>query len=80
MTILHIEWLDSETDHGWQVIAEIEQNELGLTHSTGFLIRESEQFLLIAHSYDPDTESANGLMTIPKGAIKARRTLCRVKV
>jgi hypothetical protein len=79
MTILHIEWLDSETDHGWHRIEDLE-HELGLTHSTGFLIHESDVFLLIAHSYDPDTESANGLMTIPKGAIKARRTICRVKV
>lgn len=79
MTILHIAWLDSETSDGWQKTDEVGQ-ELGATHSTGFLIHESDQFILIAHSYDPDTESANGLMTIPKGAIKSRRTICRVKV
>ena len=79
MTILHIEWLDSETRDGWQPLDEIKQ-ALGLTHSTGFLIHESEQFILVAHSFDPDTESANGLITIPKGAIKTRRTICRVKV
>jgi hypothetical protein len=79
MKVYHIEWLDSETLEGWTALSDVEA-ELSVTHTIGFLIHESNEFLLVAHSYDPGTESTNGLITIPKAAIKKSRTLCRVKV
>lgn len=77
--LVHIEWIDSTSATGWTPLSEIEE-ELDVTHSVGFLMNEGSHFIVLAHSFDPSTESANGLMTIPRQAIEKMRTICRIKM
>ena len=77
--VVHITWIDSQTDSGWTPIKEVAE-ELELTHTIGFFVSESDAFYIVAHSFDPQTESVNGLMTIPKSAVETIKTLKRVKL
>ena len=79
MKLVHVQWLDSESATGWTPVSEVE-GVLELTHTVGLLLQESEHFIVIAHSYDPATESANGLITIPRPTIEKMRTICRLKL
>ena len=78
LDIVHIEWLDSQCCNEWTLFGEVE-TELKNTHTVGILVKESERFIVVTHSCDPQTESCNGKITIPKSAIQSRTTLCRVK-
>lgn len=79
MTVLHVTWLDSESECEWTPI-EVLPDSLDLTHSVGLLIKETEDFLLLALSFDPGTDSINNFKKIPKPAIKERRTLCHLNL
>lgn len=74
MKALLIHWIDSSSDHGWGKIKEIPQSPNDCI-TLGFLVRETEDFLLITHSWDPETSSVNGTIEIPKVAIKSRKNV-----
>ena len=77
--ILHVVWLDSEAKNDWTPIEDISE-ELDFTHSVGMLIQETESFLTLALSVDPDTESANCFKKIPRSCIERVRVLCRISM
>lgn len=77
MKVVHIEWLDSQTEDGWTAKDDV-TSALELTHTVGFLVHENDLCLVVAHSMDAQTDSFNGLITIPRQAIERQRTLCRV--
>lgn len=79
MTVLHLIWLDSESECEWTPIEALSET-LDLTHSVGLLIKETEDFVLLALSFDPGTESVNNFKKIPRSAIKERRTLCHLNL
>jgi hypothetical protein len=74
--VVHVTWLDSSAGNGWEDPATLEA--LTLTHSVGFLIKETENSVVVAVSYDPHTEEINSYKQIPLMAIKQMRTLCRI--
>jgi len=74
MKALLVEWIDSASDHGWEKIKDSEiEHESCIT--LGFLVKESEDFIMIAHSIDQANDSANGRIQIPKVAIKSRKVI-----
>lgn len=80
MKVVHIEWLDSQQEIGWdEASPELYEHDV-LTHSIGLLLFETYSYILIAHSYDPETNEFNGRMAIPLCAIKEMRTLCHVNL
>ena len=79
MDVVHIIWLDSEAKNDWTPIDEV-GDELDQTHSVGLLVKEAESFLLLALSFDPDTESINCFKKIPRSAILKVRKLCRLNL
>ena len=76
--IVHIEWIDSQAEIGWEPFTHTD--DFDLCHTVGFLLAETDHYAIVAHSYDPATEEWNGRISIPLCAIKDVRTLCRIKI
>lgn len=79
MRVVHISWIDSQTDQGWNDTDPKEYEKEHLTHSVGFFLFETHSFVVIAHSFDPHTKECNGRIAIPLVAVKDIRTLCQIK-
>lgn len=80
LKVVHVEWHDSETDHGWASLEEMKSETLNLLHTIGVLVKDGPQFVVVANSVDPATSRFNGFISIPRGMIKKMRTICRVKI
>jgi len=78
MRIVHIEWVDSHTEVGWEGI-DLNDAALDITHTVGIFLGETHNYALVAHSYDPATNEYNGRISIPLSCIKDLRTLCQIK-
>lgn len=77
LRIIYVIWLDSETKDGWEAIENCEK--LSLAHTVGVLVGETDEYLELAHSVDPENEACNGRIKIPHVAIKKARTLCQIQ-
>lgn len=77
LDVLEIHWVDSAAHAGWSDAFEI-SDEYPII-SVGILAFESSQILTLGLSYDEHTDEWNPLLSIPKVAIKRRKTLCRIK-
>lgn len=77
--VIYVEWLDSTTEVGWDA-ADAVSDELKLTISIGIEIAQTADALVIANSYDPETQENNGRIYIPHSAIKKSRTLCTIQM
>lgn len=77
LKVVYVEWIDSQTDSGWDSET---MDELGTTISIGICIRETNDSLLLANSYDPETGDNNGRIYIPLCCIKKVRTLCQLQM
>lgn len=64
--VVVIIWDDAESSDGWEEAPE--ELEPKLATSVGFLVRQTEKYVLIAQSYD--NGHTNGRFQIPKGMIK----------
>ncbi len=78
MKVVHVEWIDSEADVGWE-IADYRHDWISKCHSVGFLAAETENYIVIANSLDPDHQEFNGRISIPTCSIIEMRTLCQIK-
>lgn len=74
MRVLHVTWLDSEAANEWTRLEDLD-DVLEVTHSVGLVVKESETFILMALSYDPETSSINSFKKIPRLAIISERSL-----
>jgi hypothetical protein len=77
LKIVYAEWIDSETSHGWDAIAD---GPLPLCYTVGIYLNEHEDYIQLAHSLDPASGNANGTIKIPLVAIKKLRTLCQIQL
>jgi hypothetical protein len=69
--IVVITWDDAESDDGWAETPE--ELEPKLATSVGFLIRQTEKYILLAMSYD--NGHTNGRFQIPKALIKEQKEI-----
>jgi hypothetical protein len=76
LKVVHVTWLDSSAASRWE--DPDSESELTITHSAGFLIKETENSIILALSYDPDTQEMNCYKHIPLVAIQRMRTLCTI--
>lgn len=74
MKVEMVWWYDACCDSGWESVRDVTHHKQ-LTLSVGFVIKESKQALVIANTFDPETDTCNGRMTIPIGMIKKRRVM-----
>lgn len=72
--IVYVRWIDSESGSGWTECGEF-LAPLTYCHSVGFLIHQDAEKYVLANSYDPETDSANATMTIPRVAVKKVKVL-----
>jgi hypothetical protein len=77
--VVHLIWVDSEVGDSWTEISSLAE-PLTDIHAVGFLIHQDEERYVLAVSFDPDTESANGIMHIPRAAVKKVKPVCAIKV
>lgn len=77
LDVIHLTWIDSETVTGWSEVIDLKYT-LKEIHSVGLLIHEDEEKFVVAVSYDEETDSANGIMYIPKCAVRKAETLCTI--
>jgi hypothetical protein len=78
MRVAHIEWIDSEADIGWEK-PEYESDWLGRCHSVGFVVAETDNYVVLANSVESDHGECNGRISIPRSSILKMRTLCQIK-
>jgi hypothetical protein len=72
--VVYLEWLDSESDHGWHETARVQEKRVLLAvRSVGFLICEDGESVTITTSVSP--HEVNDPLTIPKVAIVKRRAV-----
>lgn len=79
MKVVHVEWTDSESSMGWEPRCGSESGPL-IAHSVGFLIRETGEYLLVAHSYDKENDHFNGGIKIPICSVVNVTVLCGIKI
>lgn len=72
--ILYVEWIDSQSQADWTKLNELD-NELHMTISVGFLVKETDKHLCLALSWDKQTGSVNCWCDIPKVSIKKKRVI-----
>jgi len=79
LDVLEVHWVDSWADSSWTSSSEIDTDILP-TISIGILSYESSDSIVLAISYDRDTDSWNPLISIPKSAIKKRKKICQLNI
>lgn len=68
MKVVCVRWLNSEGVNEWTPTEEI-TDKLDVTYSVGLFVREGEDHILLALSWDPETKSVHNHKKIPKAAI-----------
>lgn len=63
-----VEWDDAMADASWEIMRE-EDIKDSKCYTIGFLIGETEKHIVIASTYDEETEHTNARLQIPKGMI-----------
>jgi hypothetical protein len=69
-----VTWIDSMSSSDWTPVEDVSE-KLRTTQSVGFLIEETEEYIVLALSIDEQTRSINCWQYIPRVAIKKRYTL-----
>lgn len=77
LCLIHIQWIDSCSEIGWEEYSEPAEQ---ITHTMGILINETNNYVIIAHSFDPSTNEWNGRICIPNCAIKDLKVICQIQI
>lgn len=77
--LVEVVWLDAATTHGWESDAEVDSEDDPMI-TVGFLIRKTEDMLIIASSIDQETQAmSNGRIKIPLGMVQSYKVLRKSK-
>jgi hypothetical protein len=71
-------WDDAASGAGW-FDSETTELKPQLVITIGFVVKESEKYVCLAHSYCPASTNCIGEFQIPKQMIVSRKTLIRAK-
>lgn len=78
MKVVHIQWIDSCTEIGWEEYKGDMEPEV--THTVGLLVNEGDFYTIVANSYDPATNEWNGRIAIPNiSMLEPPNLLCQIK-
>jgi hypothetical protein len=70
--VVRVEWIDSVQEHGWSYLEESlkkSNDEAMECVSVGFLVKETDNFIVLAESFMMASSSVSGFMQIPKVAV-----------
>ena len=70
---VELEWLDTTANDEWNTIEDCKQKELTLVKTIGYLLRETDEKVVVCHSYTDDDDA--DCTVIPKSIIIRRRVL-----
>ena len=79
MRVEFIQWYDAGTDDGWEALKDAKEHK-GLTYTVGFVIRETKQAIILASTWDHESDLTNCRITIPVNMIKKRRVMWTQKM
>jgi hypothetical protein len=68
-------WIDADEEGGW---SHYKEKPSWIIHTVGFVVatpRKKTDFLVLANSHLPDTDSWSGLSRIPKGMLLSVETI-----
>lgn len=71
--IVLVIWTDTITNSGWQTAEKIDdwaKENTWLVHTVGYLIRETEEFVVIAASWAMEEKQYGSLIKIPRAWAK----------
>ena len=72
--LIHVQWLDAYTQTGWTSLdSKPERNSL--TDSIGWLVYASKETLILAGTFDEETQHYNNFISIPVSCIKKRKNI-----
>lgn len=79
--VLLVDWIDSNSRHGWIDTDESHKLAIAPCQTAGFLVREDDTQLVLAlnRSSCPDTRPWAEMVAIPKVAITKRITLLKAE-
>jgi hypothetical protein len=73
-----IVWVDSESDHGWDIAKAPNQPRLAV--SSGWLVSESRLYYQLASDFEPDGDNVNRRMDIPKKMVQKKYVIGHPKL
>lgn len=79
LDVVHITWLDSQSVSDWSDIDAID-SELLLTHTVGCYLMSTDNSVVVALSYDPQTDGVHSVKHIPIVAIMDLWLICSIQI
>jgi hypothetical protein len=71
MRVVKVEWIDSCTsDINWVLLEDINEVEPINITTYGTVIKETDEYIVIAQNYGSNPEQVCNITSIPKGCIK----------
>lgn len=68
--LVYVEWLDAESTDDWESIEkQTEDKDLPVIKTVGFLLKETDRYILVTMQVDHKNHSSSMTMKIPKGMI-----------
>lgn len=74
LEVIYVRWIDPEVTSGWTEIKDI-PTSFEFIHTVGYLVQQDLSQYVIALAYDPECDSFNGIIRIPKEVVKKVRTI-----
>lgn len=74
LEILYVRWIDPEVLAGWTAADDISQDFIPI-HTVGYVVRSDIEQYVLALAYDPECDSFNGIIRIPKTAVQKVRSV-----
>lgn len=77
--LIQVHWIDAKSYTEWRSHSDLEENDVSLCSSTGYVIKETVETILIASdiSFDENgtLDSVGNSITIPKSLIVKKTTI-----
>lgn len=75
--LVYVEWVDSSGCSGWRFMSE--SRGIDPVLSIGWLIDDNDEYLTITAHVTTDRNQSHGALSIPKCAIRKRKTVLKPK-
>lgn len=66
--LVKVKWQDIVSNSNWKTLEEAHEwaeKEMGVCYSVGWLIEKNKDYILVAGTYDQDSEEYNDISKIP---------------
>ena len=65
-----VKWIDSGGTSRWIDLPAAEKDEYCLVETVGYLVKEDDERITVAQSFDKANNTVNALLTVPKVAVQ----------